>query len=117
MMEVRFWCRLADEKIIRQRRARNYCVLLEIANSRLLKNILIDAEIPRKASAILDEDHISGIGMISGVRQPAPDKPKCLLAAVSIIVRGQSAFTATPTVRNSSAIPRTHMLMPYLEIV
>jgi hypothetical protein len=33
MMEVRFWGRLADEKIIRQRRAGNHCVLLEIANS------------------------------------------------------------------------------------
>src|ERR1700722_4630390 len=62
MMEVRFWCRLADEKIIRQRRAGNHCVLLEIANSRLTKNILIDAEIARKTSALLDEDHVSGVG-------------------------------------------------------
>ena len=38
-------------------------------------------------------------------------------AAVSITVRGQSAFTAMPSPRNSSAIPSTHMLMPYFAIV
>ena len=39
------------------------------------------------------------------------------MAAVSIAVRGQSAFTATPCARNSSAIPSTHRLMPYFAIV
>ena len=38
-------------------------------------------------------------------------------AAVAITVRGQSALTPTPRSRNSSAIPSTHMLMPYLAIV
>ena len=40
-----------------------------------------------------------------------------VMAAVSIAVRGQSAFTATPRSRNSSAIPSTHRLMPYFAIV
>jgi len=38
-------------------------------------------------------------------------------AAVWMTVRGQSAFTAMPYGRNSSAWPSTHMLMPYLAIV
>jgi hypothetical protein len=32
-------------------------------------------------------------------------------------VRGQSPFTAMPSARNSSAMPITHMLMPYFAIV
>ncbi len=40
-----------------------------------------------------------------------------LTAAVAIEVRGHKAFTATPSFLNSSLIPNTHILMPYLAIV
>jgi hypothetical protein len=36
--------------------------------------------------------------------------------AVAMAVRGQRALKATPS-RNSSAMPSTHMLMPYLAMV
>ena len=39
------------------------------------------------------------------------------MAAVAITERGHSALTAIPLARNSSAIPSTHMLMPYLAMV
>src|SRR5688500_19362055 len=42
---------------------------------------------------------------------------RLLIADVAISVLGQRAFTATPCSRNSSAIPSTHMLMPYFDIV
>src|SRR3954471_15803726 len=38
-------------------------------------------------------------------------------AAVAMMVRGHSAFTATPRARHSSAMPRTHRLIPTFEIV
>ena len=38
-------------------------------------------------------------------------------AAVAMVVRGQSEFTAMPSPRNSSAMPSVHMLMPYFEMV
>src|ERR1044072_6132101 len=38
-------------------------------------------------------------------------------AAVAITVRGHNAFTPMPSWRNSSAMPSTHMLMPYFAIV
>jgi len=38
-------------------------------------------------------------------------------AAVAMTERGQSALTPMPSARNSSAIPSTHMLMPYFAIV
>ena len=38
-------------------------------------------------------------------------------AAVAITVRGHSALTPMPSARNSSAMPSTHMLMPYFAIV
>src|SRR5689334_12207092 len=38
-------------------------------------------------------------------------------AAVAIVVRGQSEFTAMASCLSSSAMPSVHMLMPYLLIV
>src|SRR5437762_7143332 len=38
-------------------------------------------------------------------------------AAVAIVVRGQSEFTAMPSPLSSSAMPSVHMLMPYFDIV
>ena len=58
--------------------------------------------------------------MMSGVRAPAivelPPSRFCT-AAVAITVRGQSALTAMPCLRNSPAMPSTHMLMPNFAIV
>ena len=57
---------------------------------------------------------------MSGVRAPSPRAliPGIIVsAAVAITVRGQSALTAMRRSRNSSAIPSTHMLMPYLAMV
>ena len=39
------------------------------------------------------------------------------IAAVAITERGHSALTAMPSPRNSSAMPSTHMLIPYFAIV
>ena len=39
------------------------------------------------------------------------------MAAVAMTERGHSALTAMPAPRNSSAIPSTHMLIPYFAIV
>ena len=38
-------------------------------------------------------------------------------AAVAITVRGHNAFTPIPSGANSSAIPSTHILIPYFAIV
>ena len=38
-------------------------------------------------------------------------------ARVAITERGHSALTAMPSSRNSSAMPSTHMLIPYLAMV
>ena len=58
--------------------------------------------------------------MISGLRARAivvsPPSRFCT-AAVAITVRGQSALTAMPASRNSSAMPSTHRLIPNLAIV
>ena len=55
---------------------------------------------------------------IAGVRPALASIPGIICnAAVSITVRGHNAFTAMPSRLNSSAIPKTHMLMPYLAIV
>ena len=40
-----------------------------------------------------------------------------LIAIVAIVVFGQSELTAIPSCLNSSAIPKVHILIPYLEIV
>ena len=40
-----------------------------------------------------------------------------LTAAVAMAVLGQRAYTATPCYLNSSALPRTHKLMPNFAIV
>ena len=57
---------------------------------------------------------------ISGLRARAmagsPPSRFCT-AAVAITVRGQSALTAMPFGRSSSARPSTHKLMPYLAMV
>src|SRR5947207_2698566 len=57
---------------------------------------------------------------ISGFREAdmldAPPS-RFITAAVAIMVRGQRAFTAMPCGRSSSAIPRTHMLIPYFAMV
>ena len=42
---------------------------------------------------------------------------KFAIAAVAVAVRGHKAFTAIPRSRNSSAIPKTHILIPYFDIV
>ena len=56
--------------------------------------------------------------MISGLRHIAGSTPGIIAsAAVRITVRGHSAFTAMPSRRNSSAMPSTHRLIPYLAIV
>ncbi len=39
------------------------------------------------------------------------------IAAVAMVVRGHSEFTAMPCARSSSAMPRVHMLMPYFAMV
>ena len=57
---------------------------------------------------------------ISGVRPRRAGlvaAEQVLSAAVAITVRGQSAFTAMPRSRNSSAMPSTHRLIPYLAMV
>ncbi len=56
---------------------------------------------------------------ISGVRpcRASASPPRTLSAAVAMTVRGQSAFTAMPRSRSSSAIPSTHIDMPYFAIV
>src|SRR5687768_2374579 len=63
-------------------------------------------------------DHAAS-AMISGLRHwdIALSPPSISIAAVAIVVRGQNAFTAMPSSRSSSAMPRTHMLMPYFAIV
>ena len=38
-------------------------------------------------------------------------------AAVAMVVRGQSEFTAMPSSCSSSAMPSVHMLMPYFDMV
>jgi len=43
--------------------------------------------------------------------------PSISMAAVMMAVLGQIAFTAMPLSRNSSAMPSTHMDIPYLAIV
>ena len=58
--------------------------------------------------------------IISGVLEifdiSSPPKTFCT-AAVAIAVLGHKAFTATPCSLNSSAIPKTHKLIPNLAIV
>src|SRR5438132_12140844 len=58
--------------------------------------------------------------MIAGLREPriafAPPS-RFWIAAVAIVVRGHSAFTAMPADLNSPAMPSTHMLMPNFAIV
>ena len=58
--------------------------------------------------------------MISGVRaRRMPSSPPSTnsIAAVAMIVRGQSALNAIPSSLNSSAMPSTHRLMPNFAIV
>ena len=58
--------------------------------------------------------------MMSGEREPfiaASPPSRFFTAAVAIAVRGHSALNATPSRRNSSAMPSTHMLMPNLAMV
>ena len=56
--------------------------------------------------------------MISVVRQNAVSTPGIMArAAVSIAVRGHRALTPIPSRFNSSANPKTHMLIPYFAIV
>ena len=56
---------------------------------------------------------------ISGVREArmiASPPSRFLIAAVAIVVRGQSALTAMPRARNSPAKPSTQRLIPYFAI-
>ena len=57
--------------------------------------------------------------MISGLRLAdiIISPPSMLTAAVAMVVRGHRALTAMPSASNSAAMPRTHMLMPYLAMV
>src|SRR3954471_16893574 len=58
--------------------------------------------------------------MISGLREAfiiAPPPRRLLIAAVAIVVRGQSALNAMPADLYSPDMPSTHMLMPNFAIV
>ena len=58
--------------------------------------------------------------MIAGVREraiAASPPSRFWTAAVAIRVRGHSELNATPSSRNSSAMPRVQRLIPYLAIV
>src|SRR5258707_15430441 len=59
---------------------------------------------------------------MSGVRQREtsegpPREVRAVIAAVAMAVRGHSALTAMPSAPNSAAIPSTHRLIPYFDIV
>ncbi len=56
---------------------------------------------------------ISGVRDIRMTRSPPS---RFLMAAVAMVVRGQSALTAMPFARSSPARPSTTRLMPYLAI-
>src|ERR1700681_5062324 len=56
---------------------------------------------------------ISGLRHLSGGVMP----PSMASAAVAITARGQRALMAMPSSLNSSAMPSTQKLMPYLDIV
>ncbi len=56
--------------------------------------------------------------MIAGLRLPASAcGKKTSTAAVAMVVRGHSEFTAMPCAANSADMPSVHMLMPYFAIV
>jgi hypothetical protein len=57
--------------------------------------------------------------MIDALRQPldASFPASISIAEVQIAVRGHNAFTAIPSPRNSSAMPNTHIDIPYFAIV
>jgi len=67
----------------------------EIRNPFGCKDFLVDKEVPRAGTAVAREDRVGRVGHDLG------------LAAVFQI----------PASRNSSAIPSTHMLIPYFAIV
>ena len=81
---------------------------------------VVDEEVAGEASRRLVEDRDRrrrrGSPACASARMIASPPRRFLIAAVAIVVRGQSALTAMPRPRNSPAKPSTQRLMPYFAI-
>src|SRR5262245_7072004 len=76
-------------------------------------------KLPVKLREGLWNTRYAASAMISGVRDMRITRSppsRFLIAAVAMVVRGHSAFTAMPLSRSSPASPSTTRLMPYLAI-
>src|SRR6478735_3403069 len=101
------------EKVDLQRLARIDTILVEIRYAFRCKEGVIDEKVPGEALRLFKAS-----ARISGLRERrimVSPPSRFRIAAVAIVVRGQSAFTATLP-RNSPASPSTTRLIPNFAI-
>ena len=106
-----------NEEVLQQGGAWHGGVSVEVRYASLAQHILVDEEVSCATAAAADQDRVGGVRDDLG--RPAPFGRNAYMPARGRLDHGPrpERVHGDPRWRNSSAMPSTHMLMAYFDMV